>query len=194
MIRRKIALDADGVLLDFDRHFQRHMEYKLGRKLPVLSDSFQLTARYGIDGFWNDLAQDAVFWSGMPLLPDAKNLIYALEDMGFEVWVVTAIGEEQRKSRAISLSGLIPAGRIVCAGWTATPQDKANILHDLGTVGFLDDQWEHVLHAGMLPKMLCTRYYCCGRYDVGEVPVEVGVVDDVMDFPVALEASMRRWA
>lgn len=192
-MRKKIALDGDGVLLDFDRHFQRHMEYKLGRKLPVLSKNFQVSERYGVVGFWNDLAQDEVFWSGMPLLPDAKNLIYALEDMGFEVWVVTAIGEEQRRSRAISLSGLVPNGRIVCAGWTATPQDKANILQDLGAIGFLDDQWEHVLHADMLPKMQCARYYCCGEYDMGEVPDAVGVVDDVMDFPVALEASMRKW-
>lgn len=191
--RKIVALDGDGVLLDFDKAFQRHMEYKLGRKLPVLSRSYDLGKRYGLDGFgfWSDLASDEVFWSSIPLLPHAKDLVYALEDIGFEVWVVTAIGENMRQSRAVSLSGLVPKGRIICSGWSSYAMEKIEVLHDLDAVGFLDDRCEPVFHATMLPKMRCARLYHSGALDIGVVPDVVDVIDDAMDFPAILESSKK---
>lgn len=178
-----VVLDGDGVALDFETAFSRWLERQYGRPMPRVSDHYDLSIRYNVDrDFWPELKEDNVFWTDIPLYPTAKELIYALEDMGKEVWMVTAIGENQQTSRAASLMGLIPKKRIVCAGWAAHSDKKADILQAIGAVGFLDDNWKHVAAAINLPRMRCARYLHHNDYSIGEVPDAVVALDDPMDF------------
>ncbi len=197
-MQRKIAvIDSDGIVTDFDGCFRLWMGKRIGLNgstpiLPMLSKDYHLPIRYGIkNDFWDDLKVDDAFWANISLLPQAKELVYALEDLNYEAWMVTAIGENQKESRHDSLMGLIPKGRIICTGWNSTSADKARAVRELGAVAFLDDNWEHVMAVNPLPRMICARHYHHPDFDLGPVPDSIGVIDDVMDFPATLELMQR---
>ena len=141
-MNRIVALDVDGVLADFDGHWRQCAELVLGLVVPQVHEDHQLRTRYGLnrqecDAVWRDYHDDE--WSRLPLYAHAADLVYALEDLGCQVWAVTSIDVRHRAALAESLSGLIPAGRIVCVGHAASASAKADVLRDLGAVAFLDD-------------------------------------------------------
>jgi uncharacterized HAD superfamily protein len=93
-----IALDCDGVLLDFLTHWEKMAAYALGRTISVAKDTYDLKMRYG-------LTQDEIEhvmeifvkedgWSNLPPLPGAIDGAIALQQAGHRVVVVTAIDEE----------------------------------------------------------------------------------------------------
>ena len=188
-----VALDVDGIVTDFDGHWRQCAEHLLGRPLPQVSHDHSMCARYALtrteyDAVW--AAYHADEWHRLPLYPHAAELVLALEDLGCAVWAVTSIDVRHRAARAESLSGLIPAGRIVCVGHAAPASAKADVLQDLGAVAFLDDHPANVnaaLGVVSLPVLLDRGYHGLEATEYG-----VTVIDDPMDFPVLVEQVLQR--
>jgi FMN phosphatase YigB (HAD superfamily) len=198
-MNRIIALDVDGVLADFDAHWRQCAEQVLGRNILQVNEDYQLRTRYGLHPARGLTRQeyDAVWrayhdgeWSRLPLYVHAADLIYALEDLGCQVWAVTSIDERHRAARAQSLHGLILAKRVLCVGHNASAHDKAAILRHLEAVAFLDDHPANVnaaISVTELPVLLDCGYQGLEAPEYGST-----VIDDIMDFPVLVEQLLKR--
>ncbi len=192
-MNRIVALDVDGVLADFDAHWRQCAEHTLGRAIPQINKNHQLRTRYGLnqqecDAVWRAYHDDE--WSRLPLYVHAADLIYALEDLGCTVWAVTSIGVRHWESRARSLHGLIPAKRILCVGHAASASEKADVLHYLNAVAFLDDHPDNAsraVNSVLLSVLLDRGYKGLEAPDHG-----VTVIDDPMDFTVLVEQLLGR--
>ena len=190
---RVAALDVDGVLGDFEKHWRECAEEVLGRPMRKANEQHSMGGRYGlankeVDAVWR--AFHATEWGSVPLYDHASELVLALEDLGCTVWAVTSIDERHRAARAESLAGLIPDGRIVCVGDNAPASAKANVLRDLDAVAFLDDHpanANEAINVVGLPVLLDRGYHGLEAPEYG-----VTVIDDVMDFPVLVESLLKR--
>jgi phosphoglycolate phosphatase-like HAD superfamily hydrolase len=194
-----VALDVDGVLGDFEKHWMRCAQETLGRTILKASDQFCLGNRYGltskeVDAVWRafhgDHSSAASHWATMPLYDHAHDLVYALEDLGCQVWAVTSIDPRHESARVKSLAGLIPAKRVVCVGHDAPADEKADVLHRLGAVSFLDDQPANTnaaLGVTLVSALLDRGYEGLDAPEHG-----VTVIDDPMDFPVLVEELFKR--
>ena len=200
-----VALDVDGVLGDFEGHWVNCAQGVLGRPMAKMNEQHSLGLRYGltrkeVDAVWRVFhgdclpaashSQAASHWATLPLYGHAHDLVYALEDLGCQVWAVTSIDPRHESARAECLAGLIPAKRVVCVGHDAPACEKADVLHRLGAVAFLDDQPANAnaaLGATLVSALLDRGYE-------GLEPPEHGVtvIDDPMDFPVLVGEMLRR--
>ncbi|UBU61450.1 hypothetical protein LDB30_10030 [Acidithiobacillus ferrooxidans] len=194
-----VALDVDGVLGDFEGHWVSCAQGVLGRPLAKVNEQHSLGLRYGlthkeVDAVWRafhgDCPPAASHWATLPLYDHAHDLVYALEDLGCQVWAVTSIDPRHESARVQSLAGLIPARRVVCLGHDAPAGEKADVLHRLDAVAFLDDQPANAnaaLGATLVSALLDRGYE-------GLEPPEHGVtvIDDPMDFPVLVGEMLRR--
>lgn len=143
-----IALDADGVLLDYHHAYARAWGKAFGA-LPALRDPL---AYWPIDRWevrrlaGDELAQfracfDRHYWSTIPAIAGAVDACHALVAAGYELVCVSAI---EAPFQAARLSNLRDAGfpieRVIAtdhAGIDASP--KAAALHELRPVAFVDD-------------------------------------------------------
>ena len=202
-MNRIVALDVDGVLTDFDAHWRQCAEQVLGRVVPQIHEDHQLRTRYGLnrqecDAVWRAYHDDE--WSRLPLYVHAADLIYALEDLGCPVWAVTSIDVRHHADRARSLHGLIPAKRVLCVGHAAPARDKADVLHHLEAVAFLDDHPANANAASAgraaasmaMGSVLLSVLLDRGYKDLEAPEHGVTVIDDPMDFPVLVESLLRR--
>ncbi|WP_437559335.1 hypothetical protein [Acidithiobacillus sulfuriphilus] len=199
-----VALDVDGVLGDFEGHWVNCAQEVLGRPMAKMNEQHSLGLRYGlthkeVDAVWRVFHGDcppaaslpaASHWATLPLYDHAHDLVYALEDLGCQVWAVTSINPRHESARVQSLAGLIPARRVVCVGHDAPAGEKADVLHRLGAVAFLDDQPANAnaaLGATLVSALLDRGYE-------GLEPPEHGVtvIDDPMDFPVLVGEMLQR--
>lgn len=192
-MNRIVALDVDGVLADFDAHWRQCAEQVLGRSVPQVNEDHQLRTRYGLtrqecDAVWR--AYHADEWSRLPLYNHAADLIYALEDLGCQVWAVTSIDPRHESARVQSLAGLIPAKRVVCVRHDAPAGEKADVLHRLGAVAFLDD---HPANANAAIGAVLLSALLDRGYKGLEAPEHgVTVIDDPVDFPVLVGEMLQR--
>lgn len=70
MIKPQIFLDCDGVLADFDTHFESIFDIPA----PEYED------KHGSEKFWNDIQSVGNFYLDLPLMEDAKELYEAVKD------------------------------------------------------------------------------------------------------------------
>jgi hypothetical protein len=192
-----VALDVDGVLGDFESHWADCAKEILGRPVVKINEQYNLGVRYGltskeVDAVWRAFHEDehGGRWGTVPLYDHAHELVYALEDLGCQVWAVTSIDPRHQSARAKSLSGLIPAKRVVCVGHAALADKKVDVLHHLGAVAFLDD---HPANANAVMGTVLVSALLDRGYEGLESPeYGVTVIDDPMDFPVLVEALFKR--
>jgi 5'(3')-deoxyribonucleotidase len=69
---RRLYLDCDGVLADFDRAFRDHFAGQ---------DPHDYEARHGSKEFWTSIASVPNFYRNLPLMPGACALVEALADL-----------------------------------------------------------------------------------------------------------------
>lgn len=143
-----IALDGDGVLLDYHIAYRFAWERAFG-VLPDIVDpqAYWAMDRYAVRRLEGEERErfrrcfDYVHWSSLPALPGAVEACHRLNDAGYELVCVTAIGLEFQEARLTNLRNAgFPIERIV-----ATPMSlygsspKVAALAELQPVAFVDD-------------------------------------------------------
>lgn len=146
--RPVIALDGDGVLLDYHRSYQAVWEKAFG-VMPLVRDPH---AYWPLDRFdvrrldGHELEHfrqhfDYGFWSSIPAIPGAVDACNALVNAGYELVCVTAIQSEYRQARLNNLRDCgFPIDRVIATSHTNSGiSPKAGTLKDLKPVAFVDD-------------------------------------------------------
>lgn len=144
-----IALDADGVLLNYHEAYQKAWLKAFGEDLPVVnSEAYYAMDRFGarrLEAKEREHlrgAMDDQFWSSMNPLPGALEATRVLKDKGYRLAVVSAVSVRYLEARAYNfarwgfpLEAVYATGSEVVAG--ASP--KAAVIQQLRPVAFVDD-------------------------------------------------------
>jgi phosphoglycolate phosphatase-like HAD superfamily hydrolase len=143
-----IALDADGVLLDY-HHAYAHAWAKAFGALPALRDpqAYWPIDRWDVRRLEGDeLATfracfDRDYWSSIPAIPGAVDACHALTAAGFELVCVSAIEAGFQEARLQNLRDHgFPIERVIAtANVAASVSPKAAALEDLRPVALVDD-------------------------------------------------------
>lgn len=144
-----IALDADGVLLNYHLAYRQVWQKAFGY-LPELADpqAYFPMHRWKVPILERDqrevlrVHQDESFWSTMPAIAGALNAALRLHAAGFELVCVTAVPMAYRAARLKNLQALgYPITRVYAANETAQTgrSVKADALTELQPVAFVDD-------------------------------------------------------
>ena len=148
MARPLIALDADGVLLDF------HLGYASAwqRAFGVAPTERDPQAYWPIDR-WEVERLDAArraqfraafdehFWTTVPAIAGAVDACHRLHDAGFELICVSALEAEFEAARLRNLRELgFPIERVIATGNAAGERSpKADTIAALQPIAFVDD-------------------------------------------------------
>jgi phosphoglycolate phosphatase-like HAD superfamily hydrolase len=148
MTKPLIALDADGVLLDF------HLGYAGAwrRAFGVAPRERDRLAYWPIDR-WEverlDNAKrlhfrrhfDETFWTSVPAIDGALEACHRLHDAGFDLVCVSALEAEYESARLRNLRDLgFPIERVVATGNAAGERSpKADAITELDPEAFVDD-------------------------------------------------------
>jgi len=149
MITRGIvALDADGVLLDFSLAYARVWERAFGR-YPAERDphAYWPTDRWDVEHLEGPrlyrLRQcfDDEFWTSIPAIPGALAACHQLAEAGYELVCVTALPDRYAKARRDNLLSLSFPIEVVHTAERSEGDSspKAQILQTLQPLAFVDD-------------------------------------------------------
>ena len=148
MPRPLIALDADGVLLDFHLGYASAWQRAFGQ-VPLERDPLAYwpidrwqVERLDEEGRMRFRAHfDEHFWSSVPPIPGAVQACHRLRDAGFELVCVSALDFEFQAARLKNLRALgFPIERVVATGNAAGERSpKADAIEELRPLAFVDD-------------------------------------------------------
>ena len=148
MTRPLIALDADGVLLDF------HLGYATAwqRAFGVAPAERDPQAYWPMDRWQVDrldparrvqfrAAFDEQFWATVPAIAGAVDACHRLRDAGFDLVCVSALEAEFEAARLRNLRELgFPIERVIATGNAAGERSpKADTIAALQPIAFVDD-------------------------------------------------------
>ena len=162
MTRPLIALDCDGVLLDFHLGYASAWERAFGRA-PLERDpqAYWPMDRWRVDRLdtWGRAvfraAFDEHFWTTMPPIPGALEACHRLERAGYELVCVSALELEFEAARLRNLRNLgFPIERVIATGnHEGARSPKADAIEQLQPVAFVDD---YVLYMRGVPQHVHT--------------------------------------
>lgn len=149
MAKSIIALDADGVLLDYNLAYAGAWARAFGA-YPAQKDPLAYWAmdRWQVERLAGDRLQqfrrcfDEVFWSGIPAMESAVEACQVLTRAGYELVCVTALPEQLRQARQQNLRRHgFPIERVYAVDNDAQAgcSPKARVLNALRPVAFADD-------------------------------------------------------
>jgi phosphoglycolate phosphatase-like HAD superfamily hydrolase len=148
MARPLIALDCDGVLLDFHLGYATAWTRAFG-KAPAERDPLAYwpidrwhVERLDVDGRARlRAAFDDEFWRTMPPIAGALDACHRLEAAGFDLICVTALDLEFEAARLRNLRDLgFPIERVIATGNAEGPRSpKAEAIEQLKPLAFVDD-------------------------------------------------------
>lgn len=143
-----IALDGDGVLLDYGTAYGRAWQRAFGTH-PVLRDSraYWPIDRWGVPRLTGVSLErfravfDDAFWSSIPAVAGALEACQLLVEHGYELVCVTALEDRHAPARAQNLKDLrFPISGVIATGSDPSVKSpKAEILASLNPVAFVDD-------------------------------------------------------
>jgi phosphoglycolate phosphatase-like HAD superfamily hydrolase len=145
---RTIALDADGVLLDYNAAYATAWSKAFGER-PVLRDpkAYWPMDRWDVPRLSGDQLAgfrtqfDEQFWSTIPAIDGAIDACNRLVEAGYRLVCVTAMDEAFADARRRNLSALgFPIGEvIVTSGVGHDVSPKAAAIQSLDPAAFVDD-------------------------------------------------------
>jgi phosphoglycolate phosphatase-like HAD superfamily hydrolase len=148
MTRPLIALDADGVLLDFSRGYAVAWQRAFGEH-PRERDplAYWPMDRWEVERLEPERRAhfrthfDEQFWSSVPAEAGALDACQRLVDAGFELVCVSALDSEFEGARLRNLRALgFPIQRVIATGNAiGTRSPKADAIEALRPVAFVDD-------------------------------------------------------
>jgi len=148
MARPLIALDADGVLLDFHLGYASAWQRAFGQP-PAERDpqAYWPMDRWHVERL--DLARrlqlraafDEHFWTTVPAIAGAVEACHRLSDAGFDLICVSALELEFEAARLRNLRDLgFPIERVIATGNAAGERSpKADAIAALQPIAFVDD-------------------------------------------------------
>jgi len=148
MPRPLIALDADGVLLDFHEGYARAWEQAFGSRphdrdpLAYWPMDRWAVERLDVAGRQRFRQQfGAPFWKSLPALPGAVQACVELQDAGFDLVCVSALDAEHESARLYNLRQLgFPIERVIATGNEGILRSpKADVIAALAPRAFVDD-------------------------------------------------------
>jgi phosphoglycolate phosphatase-like HAD superfamily hydrolase len=145
---KTLALDADGVLLDYNQAYAALWERAFGvRPLERDPEAYWARDRFGLAPL--EAAELAhfrshfgeAFWAAVPALPGAVAACEALVSAGYELVCVSALPPEFADTRLRNLRGHgFPIERVLATGHDAgTRSPKADAINALAPLAFVDD-------------------------------------------------------
>lgn len=143
-----IALDCDGVLLDYSTAYGMVWERAFGEQVALKSArAYWPIDRWGVRYLSGDELQhlraqmDETFWSTIPAIEGAVQACSQLRSMGYTLVCVTAIAPCYLAARTQNLRDLgFEVERVIATGADAYQESpKAAPLHQLRPVAFVDD-------------------------------------------------------
>ncbi len=148
MSKKLIALDADGVLLDYSLAYASAWEKAFG-VYPTLKNpnAYWPIDRWAVErlsGSQLDIfrnVQDEAFWSSIPAVNGAIEACHLLRNAGYELICVTALHERFRVSRQKNLLDLgFPIDTVLTVEHNdGTVSPKAAVINGLKPLAFVDD-------------------------------------------------------
>jgi phosphoglycolate phosphatase-like HAD superfamily hydrolase len=155
-----IALDADGVLLDYGYAYAGAWAKAFGER-PAERDPnaywpigrWQVSRLEGAALTRFSEAFDELFWSSIPAIPGALEACKVLSQAGYELVCVTALPDKFAKARRDNLLALSFPIEVVHTAPHASAEisPKAEILKKLQPVVFVDDYLPYF--AGLSPEI-----------------------------------------
>ncbi len=148
MSRPVIALDADGVLLDYHLAYAAAWQRAFG-EYPAERDplAYWPVDRWDVPTlrlfkrrrFRAEFGEQ--FWSTVPAMPGALEACRSLRDAGFELVCVSALEERYEAARLRNLRELgFPIERVIATGHRETVRSpKADAVEALAAEAFVDD-------------------------------------------------------
>lgn len=143
-----IALDADGVLLDYNTAYRHAWEKAFG-KLPGLRDpdAYWALDRWHVHQLEGDALEkfrtcfDELYWESIPAIQNAVRACEELCEAGYELVCVTAVNPRFQSARLKNLKNHgFPIDRVIATSNVATGMSpKANALQELKPIAFVDD-------------------------------------------------------
>ena len=143
-----IALDADGVLLDFHLAYAGAWARAFG-KAPAERDpqAYWPMDRWKVERLDEKkrvqfrASFDEHFWATVPAIDGALEACHRLHDAGFELVCVSALELEFEAARLRNLKALgFPIERVIATGNEAVERSpKADAIAELRPVAFVDD-------------------------------------------------------
>ncbi len=144
-----IALDADGVLVNYHAGYAKAWERAFGETLSVSDpDAYTAIRRYGLPRLGKEdrhrlrEAMGTYFWSSLPPLDGALAACNALSEAGFRLVCVSAVKDQFREAREQNLRDIgFPLEAVYAAPkkGTDTRSPKAAALETLKPIAFVDD-------------------------------------------------------
>jgi len=146
--RSLIALDADGVLLDFHLGYasawQRAFGFAPRERDPLAYwpiDRWQVERLEAAQRAQFRAAFDEQFWTTVPAIEGAVEACHRLHDAGYELVCVSALEAEFEAARLRNLRELgFPIERVIATGNAAGERSpKADAIQMLAPIAFVDD-------------------------------------------------------
>ena len=148
MARPLIALDADGVLLDFHLGYasawQRAFGIAPAERDPQAywpMDRWEVDRLDPVRRLQFRAAFDEHFWTTVPAISGAVDACHRLRDAGFDLVCVSALEAEFEAARLRNLRDLgFPIERVIATGNAAGERSpKADTIEALQPIAFVDD-------------------------------------------------------
>jgi phosphoglycolate phosphatase-like HAD superfamily hydrolase len=148
MARPLIALDADGVLLDFHLGYASAWQRAFGAAPPERDplaywpmDRWQVHRLELAERAHFRAAFDEQFWTSIPAIDGAIDACHRLQQAGFDLVCVSALGFEFEAARLRNLRALgFPIERVIATGnATGERSPKADAIEALQPIAFVDD-------------------------------------------------------
>ena len=145
-----IALDCDGVLLDYNEAYGRLLKEFFGKEIPVFDPTcYHAENYYGIANKWVNKEERAAFfklfnekgWAMMQALPGALQATQQLKDMGYYIYVVTSMDKKAQEMRFNNLKQLgFPIDEVISTGKKHGHQNpKKEYIEHIKPEYFVDD-------------------------------------------------------
>ncbi|MES2188488.1 MAG: HAD family hydrolase [Pseudomonadota bacterium] len=152
--RSFIALDADGVLLDYNRAYAKAWEKAMGVYPPERDpNAYWAIDRWDVERLEGKRLEkfratfDVEFWSTIPPMESAVEACHRLHDHGYDLICVTALREDLTGARLKNLRDHdFPIEKVFATSNVMGKRSpKADILNQLKPAAFVDDYFPYML-------------------------------------------------
>lgn len=175
-----IAIDGDGVMLDYKSGYAHTWEVCFGDTLSVQNPSYHATTHFGVTNpdkagkFWRLFEEHG--WVNMKPEPHALDACLRLAEAGYRLVCVTAIPAHCADKRLQNLRELgFPIDDVIATGMKGEGNPKKAVLDQLAPEWFIDDE------AKKLKDLSCKTILINPPYhDSPNANEDLGFVDHVV--------------